>query len=175
MNKKQYNNVIENTLKHEHIDDSLSIARTIFHNMGVALPQGDIRTVYETVKTDNYMGWKSCTMQEAQAAANKGVASIGISEDRIVVLSATDEEQPVTKTVSVITLDENVSEDSISDLTFYQYANMRSGGNQYGATWSSLDAAMNYYGTDFTYTYCGGYYNYYYTFSDGSRMYFRVA
>ena len=76
MNKKQYNNVIENTLKHEHTDDSLSIARTIFHNMGVALPQGDIRTVYETVKTNNYMGWKSCTMQEAQAAANKGVASI---------------------------------------------------------------------------------------------------
>ena len=97
MNKKQYNNVIENTLKHEHTDDSLSIARTIFHNMGVALPQGDIRTVYETVKTDNYMGWKSCTMQEAKAAADKGVASIGISEDRIVVLSATDEEQPVTK------------------------------------------------------------------------------
>ncbi len=41
------------------------------------------------------MGWKSCTMQEAQAATDRGVATIiGISEDRIVVLSANDEEQP---------------------------------------------------------------------------------
>ena len=98
MNKKQYNNVIENTLKHEQsaqTDDSLATARAIFDNMGVALPQGDIKTVYETIKTDNYMGWKSCTMQEAQAAADRGVAAIGISEDRIVVLLAIDEEQPV--------------------------------------------------------------------------------
>ncbi len=177
MNKKQYNNVIENTLKHEQsaqTDDSLATARAIFDNMGVALPQGDIKAVYETIKTDNYMGWKSCAIEEAQAAADLGVAAIGISEDKIVVLSANDEEQPVTQTVSVMTLDENTSEDSISGLAFYQYANTRSGGDQYGATWSSLDAAMNYYGTDFTYTYCRGYYNYY-TFSDGSRMYFRVA
>lgn len=48
--------------------------------------------------------------------------------------------------------------------------------DQYGSTqWSSLSDAQKYYGTDFTYTYCGGYpYNYYYTFSDGSRMYFGV-
>lgn len=46
----------------------------------------------------------------------------------------------------------------------------------YGATgWSSLSAAKAYYGLGFTYTYCGGNpYNYYYTFSDGSRMYFGV-
>ena len=59
MNKKQYNNVIENTLKHEQSEDSLGTARAIFNNMGVALPQGDMKTVYETIKTDNYMGWKS--------------------------------------------------------------------------------------------------------------------
>ena len=41
--------------------------------MGVALPQGYVKTVYETIKTDNHMGWKSCTMQEAQAAADRGV------------------------------------------------------------------------------------------------------
>ena len=37
MNKKQYNNIIVNTLKHEHTEDSLSAARAVF-NMGVALP-----------------------------------------------------------------------------------------------------------------------------------------
>ena len=49
MNKKQYNNVIENTLKHEQTDDSLSTARAIFDNMGIALPQGDMKVVYEFV------------------------------------------------------------------------------------------------------------------------------
>ena len=126
MNKKQYNNVIENTLKHEKTDDSLSTARAIFDNMGIALPQGDMKVVYETIKTDNYMGWKSCTMQEAQAAADKGTAAIGISEDRIVVLSANDKEQPVAQTASVMTLDENTSVYSVAGLEYYSYG--------YGAT-----------------------------------------
>ena len=122
MNKKQYNNVIENTVKHEQTDDSLSTARAIFNNMGVALPQGDIKTVYETIKTDNYMGWKSCTMQEAQAAADNGTAAIGISEDRIVVLSANDDEQPVTQTASVMTLDENTSAFAVEGMRYYSYS-----------------------------------------------------
>ena len=124
MNKKQYNNVIENTLKHEQsaqTEDSLATARAIFDNMGVALPQGDMKTVYETIKTDNYMGWKSCTMQEAQEAANNGTAAIGISEDRIVVLSANDEEQPVAQTASVMTLDENTSAYAVDGLEYYAY------------------------------------------------------
>ena len=130
MNKKQYNNVIEHTLKLEQTEDSLSTARAIFDNMGVALPQGDMKTVYETIKTDDYMGWKSCTMQEAQAAADKGVAAIGISEDRIVVISANDEEQPVTQTASVMTLDENTSAFAVDGLEYYVYSNLvaRQGG-----------------------------------------------
>ncbi len=122
MNKKQYNNVIDYTLKHEQTDNSLSTARAIFDNMGVALPQGDIKTVYETIKTDNYMGWKSCTMKEAQAAADKGIASIGINEDRIVVLSATDEEQPVAQTASVMTIDENTSAYAVEGMRYYSYS-----------------------------------------------------
>ena len=125
MNKKQYNNVIENTLKHEQsaqTEDSLSTARAIFDNMGIALPQGDIKTVYETIKTDNYMGWKSCTMQEAQAAADNGTAAIGISEDKIVVLSANDEEEPVAQTTSVMTLSENTSAFSVAGLEYYSYS-----------------------------------------------------
>lgn len=46
----------------------------------------------------------------------------------------------------------------------------------YGWTgWPSLSAAMNHYGRDWTYVHCGGHpYNYYYIFSDNSRMYFGV-
>ena len=124
MNKKQYNNVIDWTIKHEsaaQTEDSLATARAVFNNMGVALPNGTMEEVYETIKTDKYMGWKSCTMQQAQAAADKGTAAIGISKDRIVVLSATDEEQPVAQTASVMTLDETTSAYAVDGLRYYSY------------------------------------------------------
>lgn len=124
MNKKQYNNVIEHTLKHEvsaQTEDSLETARAIFNNMGVALPQGDIKHVYEAIKSDDYMGWKSCIMQEAQEAANNGTATIGISEDRIVVFAANDEEEPVAETATVMTLSENTSAYAVEGLSYAIY------------------------------------------------------
>jgi len=125
MNKKQYNNVIEYTLTHEtnaQCSDSLKVVRAIFNNMRIALPNGDIGEVYETIKTNDYMGWRSCTMQEVQAAANNGTAAIGISKDRIAVLSANDEEQPVTQTASVMTLDENTSAFVVEGMQYYSYS-----------------------------------------------------
>lgn len=179
MNKEQYNNVIKHTLKYEQSaqsEDSLSVARAIFDNMGVALPQGDIKTVYETIKTNDYMAWRSCTMQAAQAAVNEGVAAIGINSDKIIVIAAIDEEQRMFQTASVMTISPNTNLAFTHDIFFFGYTGMRSSGDQFSSrTWSSLSAAKNYYGHDFTYTHCIGYYNYYYTFSDGSRMYFRVA
>ena len=179
MNKKQYNNVIDWTLRHEQAaqtEDSLTTARVIFKNLGIALPNGSMQEVYDTIKTNAYMGWRVCTMQEAQEAANKGTAAIGISNDRIVILSAIDEEQPVTQTASVMTISEKTSAHSAGETLFYSHTEVRSTGDQYGRTdWPSIDAAKKYYGMDWVYTPCDGYYNWYYTFSDGSRMYFRVV
>ena len=124
MNTKQYNNVIDWTVKHDsavQTEDSLATARAIFNNMGVALPNGSMQEVYDTIKTNQYMGWRACTMQEAQQAANNGTAAIGISADRIVVLSATDEEQPVAQTASVMTLSENTTAYSVAGLEYYTY------------------------------------------------------
>lgn len=126
MNKKQYNNVIDWTLKNEQsaqAEDTLGTARAIFNNMGVALPNGDVKEVYETIKSNDYMGWRSCTMQEAQQAADNGTAAIGISEDRIVVLSAKDEEEPVMETASVMTLSENTPAHTVAGLEYYSYSN----------------------------------------------------
>ena len=125
MNKKQYNNVIDYTLKHEQsaqTEDSLATARAIFNNMGVALPAGNMQEVYDTIKNNDYMGWRSCTMQEAQAAADNGTAAIGISEERIVVLSANDEEEPVTETAAVMTLSEDTSAFAVIGLEYYAYS-----------------------------------------------------
>ena len=124
MNKKQYNNVIDWTLKHDsaaQTEDSLATARAIFKNMGVALPNGDMQEVYDTIKTNQYMGWRTCTMQEAQEAANKGTAAIGISKDRMVILSATDEEEPVAETASVMTISANASAYAVTNLEYYTY------------------------------------------------------
>ena len=43
------------------------------------MPVGTIEDVCEILKTDDYMGWRACTIQEAQAAADRGQAAIGIS------------------------------------------------------------------------------------------------
>ena len=125
MNKKQYNNVIDWTLTHDQsaqTEDSLKTARTVFKNMGVALPQGDLKQVSDVLKTDDYMGWRSCTMQEAQAAADRGIAAIGVSEEKIIILAANDEEQPVTVTASVMTLSDTAAVSAESDLAFYSYS-----------------------------------------------------
>ncbi len=125
MNKKQYNNVIDWTLKHDkaaQTDDSLTTARAVFKNMGVALPNGSMQEVYETIKTNKYMGWRACTADKAQQAANKGTAAIGISKDRMVVLAATDEEEPVAETASVMSLSENTSAYFVSGLEYYVYS-----------------------------------------------------
>ncbi len=121
MNRKQYNSVIDWTLQQEQSEDSLTTARAVCNNLGVALPEGDLPQVAETLQSNDYMYWRSCTMQEAQAAANNGTAAIGVNEERIVVLSAADEEQPVTETAAVMTLSENTSAYAVDGLRYYVY------------------------------------------------------
>ena len=85
-----YRRIITYTLESEH---GSSVKAANFKYDGIAggivwsgkrrndvLPGGDMKEVFETVKTNNYMGWKPCTMEEARAAANSGTAAIGISD-----------------------------------------------------------------------------------------------
>ncbi len=80
-----------------------------------------MKEVADTLATDDYMYWHSCTMQEAQEAADNGTAAIGVSEERIVLLAATDEEQPVAATAAVMTLDENTSAYAMDGMRYYVY------------------------------------------------------
>lgn len=149
MNKKQYNNVIDWTLKHDaqaQSEDSLQVTRTICNELGVALPQGDLAQVSEVLATNDYMGWKACTQEEAQAAANQGVAVIGINKDRIVFFSANDDEQAVAQTASVITLDENRSALAMEGMRCYLYScgTTCQGGNDDNIDISSNDDRYTY-------------------------------
>ena len=81
-------------------------------------------------------------MQEAQNAAEHGVAAIGIREDRIVVLSANDEEQPVTQTASVMILNENTSAFSVEGMRYYSYSYGMSGGYDTGSAGNSTTTIL---------------------------------
>lgn len=120
MDKKQYNNIIDWTLKQKKEEDSVSTARAIFNNMGVALPQGNFEEIAEILKNDDYMGWKSCTAEEAQEAANRGIATIAVGDNGIVVLAAEDDE-PIAEAASVMTLSETTN--SASTTRYYSYSN----------------------------------------------------
>ena len=118
MNKQQYNNIINHTLADEQVarnEDSLATTRAIFNNMGVAIPSGSMREVYETLKTNDYMGWRACTREEALQATNDGIAAIGISDSQIVVLAADDE--TVARTTIV---DTDIPDDSAKE--YYSYS-----------------------------------------------------
>ena len=52
MDKKQYNNIIDWTLNNEEqaqCEDSLTVARAVCTNLGVALPQGNLSQVAEVL------------------------------------------------------------------------------------------------------------------------------
>lgn len=76
--------------------------------------------------------------------------------------------------------DESSSNENVRSVQSEYYLYGGGSSHRYGYTGcSSFDAARAYYGTDFTYHSCskyynGNYYNYFYTFSDGDRMYFGV-
>ena len=90
--------------------------------MGIALPNGDIKEVFKTVKTNDYMGWKPCTMEEARAAANSGTAAIGISDSKIVVLAADDAEEPIESTAEVLAITDSTPAVTVTGLQYYSYS-----------------------------------------------------
>ena len=120
MNRQEYNRMIEETLKTKtaQTGDALATARAVLNRMGISLPQGDLKQVSEALATDDYMGWRKCTVKEAQEYANNGTAVVGVSDERIAVVAANKGQGAVTSS-AVMTLDENTSALAVSDTAFY--------------------------------------------------------
>lgn len=103
MNKQEYNNVIDTTLNQQTDEkDSLQITREALNNMGAVLPQGDLKQISEGLATDDYMGWRKCTVKEAQKYANEGTAVVAVSDEQIAVVAANNEESVVASTSSAV-------------------------------------------------------------------------
>lgn len=126
MNKKQYNNIIKHTLENEiknSDSDNLENIRKIFKNMGVALPVGNLKEVNEALKSEDFMGWRSCTAEEAKAAANNGTAAIGISDTKISLLAA-DEENSFLNNETILSVNENFSNILGNNIGYFTYSLM---------------------------------------------------
>ncbi len=125
MNKKQYNNIINWVLKHNtqaRSEDSLEAIRTICKELGVAIPNGTTKEVADILATNNYMYWSPCTARQAQETANDGTPAIGVNAQRIILLAAADEEQPVANTASVMTLSDKTPAYTVANLSYYAYS-----------------------------------------------------
>lgn len=129
MNGKQYKNVIDWTLQHDNTltsADSLTVARAILKNMGIALPQGDMKKVNHVMRTNRFMEWRPIKLKEAQAAANSGLAVVGVDEERVVLLNAVTEDTTnnTAENVAVMTLSETTPAYDVNGLSFYSYGTM---------------------------------------------------
>ena len=141
MNSTQYKNVIDYTVSHTDTSksvDGLETTREILKNMGVPIPHGTCKEVYEILKTNDYMGWHSCTIKDARNHANDGTPAIGISEDRVVIISPEDTEEAsgvsstssvmsvsartVQPESSVMTLSDSTPALAVADLEYYAYS-----------------------------------------------------
>ena len=86
MTGTQYTNVVHWTLANSPAADSAAAAKAVFNNMGVAFPSGSCLEILITLLSEEYMGWMSCTCQQAREFANAGVATVGVDPSRVVVI-----------------------------------------------------------------------------------------
>lgn len=89
MTAAQQKNIIQWTLFfHTELDkaSSLQVAKTLCDSLGVAFPHGDCGEVLKALQANSFLGWRSCTCDEAQHFSNIGVTAIGIDFARVIIL-----------------------------------------------------------------------------------------
>ena len=89
MTGSQYKNIIKWTLYLNQglkESNSIEVANKIFTNLGVSFPHGNYNEVFDTLKTEKFLGWVTCSRNEVQRFANIGVASLGIDSEKIIVI-----------------------------------------------------------------------------------------
>lgn len=125
MNSKQYSNIILWTLKHEveQFSDSFYTARTIFKNMGIALPHGTKEEIFKIIDTSRYMWWRAISAEEAQQTADMGNATIGLNSSEIIIILPTDAELKFDKKrhSSVVTMADFDASYIISNYKFFAH------------------------------------------------------
>lgn len=121
MTTSQYKNIIDNTvnmMSEEEKNNSVTVANKILNNSGRSLLDATPAEIKETLSGNDYLGWKECSATEAQELANNGVSTIGVSENRVVVIEPELEGSTLSANANVSTVSE-LSEEEISTMSFY--------------------------------------------------------
>ena len=122
MNKTQYNSIIYGTVNQEPHLQGLELIRKICDNMGVALPHGDCEAILTTLRTNNYMGWRRCSITEAKQAINNGTATIAISENNIAIIAAENNDLSTVENNGIIIIVNEVTPAlEVVGMEFYAY------------------------------------------------------
>lgn len=130
MTGKEYRSVIDWTVKKckERSDEPIETVRAVCKNLGTELPDGDVREISEVLKTNDYMGWRSYNINDAKFCADIGIATIGIDDDKIVILADNaDKNNPsmLTKNSTddiIMTVTDETSALSVGNMQFYSYS-----------------------------------------------------
>ena len=77
MTKNQYENIVETTVKNESADkDGLDTVRAILKNLGIGFPKGDVKEIRASLETEDFMGWRICSPEEAKESISNGTPVI---------------------------------------------------------------------------------------------------
>jgi len=120
MNKTQYNGIIYGTVEQESNLQGLELLRKICDNMGVALPHGDCAAILTTLRTNNYMGWRRCSITEAKEYVENGTATIAVSANNVAIISA-DTNSNSTDSGIIMTANEVTPALEVVGMEFYTY------------------------------------------------------
>ena len=93
MTSSEYKNTIQWTLSTQtpKDEDLLITVRRIFRNLGVPFPQGKLNDAIKVLSSVDYMGWNACSIDQARYCANNGFTTVGVTEDRVVIIVPEDE------------------------------------------------------------------------------------
>lgn len=91
MTGTEYKNAIMSALSEANqTADPISIIRTVLGNCDTDFPYGDCRGVLAALSKNDFMGWRACSYEEAKKFANEGVPTVGINDERIVIIVPDD-------------------------------------------------------------------------------------
>ena len=110
MTASQYKNIVHWTLCDSRFSTdtpSLDVARKLFRNMGISFPQGSsTEQIITILKTNTFLGWRQNSREDAQKYADIGIVSIGMNNEKIVVILP-DDNTPILTNISDIISVEN--------------------------------------------------------------------
>ena len=108
MTASQYKNIVQWTLWQNNFPadtPSLTVARKLFKNLGISVPQGNsTEQILPILNANSFLGWRHNSWEDAQKYADIGIVSIGIDNQNIIILLPSQEIPILTNISDVISV-----------------------------------------------------------------------